>query len=118
MSWKIKICPDCNIKFSYRTEDCRYKARCDDCKPAHKLKIAREQRAKLRLKFPGNPKDGAKQSNFAKFLEPLTVRSYKEVGEIMDLHPEVVRQIERRALAKLRKLLLAEKLETFHDITI
>lgn len=116
MSWKVKICPDCNIKFSYRTEDCRYKTRCDDCKKPHQLKLAREQRAHLRRSFPGDSENN--QSNFAKFVEPLTVRSYKEVGEILVMHPEVVRQTERRALIKARRLLLGVKLEHFHDVTI
>ncbi len=104
---KYKYCRRCGIKFSYLIEDFRSKSFCEDnCQRLFK----NERETKRRATF--KPKIGHLE------LNNLTVRSYKEVGEIMGLHPEVVRQIEHRALMKLRKALVEVSLKEKHGISM
>lgn len=92
--------------------------RCPKCKAEKKLervaqqcRMRREQGAALN----GGEALGKHNKDLAERLKPMVLRSYKEVGDMLGLSGEAVRQVEQRALAKLRAFLDPYKRERRND---
>lgn len=87
----------------------RTKHFCDDpCRGLRKKQLAKEKNERARqlaADLNGGVELGKHNKELTDRLGKLTLRSYSEVGKLMQLSPQSVRLIELRALAKIRKLL-------------
>lgn len=102
-TFKTTLCKRCRCKFMFDTDVFRCRKYCDSCAPIAKAEIqaqfaARRKENAKRLKPEGN-------NRLTDSLAHYTVMSYAEVGAIMGISAEAVRQAEISALNKARRLL-------------
>jgi hypothetical protein len=91
---KTAICKRCSQEFSFEGKWKRY---CPGCAPiviSERDIAARERRKSEKRELLGGID-----------LEPIAVRTHKEVGEILGISGEAVRLIEHTALIKIRRAL-------------
>ena len=95
----VTTCGSCEKQFDYDIHAAKRKPRtCPRCKD----RLLEIREVARRAKF--TPSNGVS-------LEPLAVMSYDEVGEKLGISGERVRQIERRALAKLKEMCIQMQID-------
>lgn len=111
------ICKLCGSTFSFDSKKYRYQHYCRTPAPGaelscKELRLRQTQGAKqtrekkLAADLNGGAALGSGNKDLMARLAPLVVRSYSEVGKLMQLSPQAVRMIEIKALAKVRAALL------------
>lgn len=104
---RVAICQevDCRIEFTFvgkcaaRCPACKEKARTK--RMQNQCKMRRERGAALN----GGDALGKHNKDLESRLRPLVLRSHKQVGRLLGISSEAVRQIELRALEKIRVFL-------------
>lgn len=97
----ISCCVCCNSVFNYDARTVKYKPKtCEPCKLKNR-KLA--DRAHMKKRQTDAESCGFESRKMGKHLKELTIRSHREVGEILGITSEASRTAERSALAKIRK---------------
>ncbi len=88
-------------------EQFRFRKYCDTCDPIAKQQVRTQFATRLKEKTKAVRHEN---SSLRDMLKPITIRTHKEVADILGISDEAVRQAEISALAKLRKAFQFEML--------
>lgn len=98
---RISNCIGCKEVFQFDTRIAKYQPKlCDKCKRQRRIDADRAHMKKRQLDAVSC---GWDSRTMGRRLKKLTIRTHKEVGEILGISAEASRTAERSALAKIRK---------------